>query len=371
MNHPVISVFSICSRETMLNVHLHILSTFKVHIGKPKFRPLMGVNPSFSPPTSFRTKHVHVKSVFLSATYSLLHWRVWIWIFFCSVRWSVTSRNSTHCHLRVSFPLWSFHSDKLHVVVFIKAKRHSLSHLSCNAHLQRIKTGEKNHIISSPCFKELSFSESSYLRISQNHSGLMIVILILDCGILSHNLKWSPKGKQFYRYKYRHPEKNQLLQLSKRQSYPMARWGKPKGFYGDPHNVAHQRLSWHTHNSTQPMQEHLFWVQEAIDTHKMLQSSEVHCTSLALLCGKSIQTSVCPRCQGRSRKNRTPRTTNLHHIAHCKNLTAFEPSQRTEGLNFQLTQPNWTENWTENWKKEQTNTKTVTVLPSETSRTYV
>lgn len=78
MNHPVISVFSICSRETMLNVHLHILSTFKVHIGKPKFRPLMGVKPSFSPPTSFRTKHVHVKSVFLSATYSLLDWRVWI-----------------------------------------------------------------------------------------------------------------------------------------------------------------------------------------------------------------------------------------------------------------------------------------------------
>lgn len=146
MNHPVISVFSICSRETAKNP-----SAYTEYVQK-----YTQINLSLEPWYELIPASVHLlaleqnilmlnhKSVFLSATYSLMHWGVWIWIFFCPIWWSVTSRNSTHCHLCMSFPLWPFHSDKLHVVIFIKAKRHSLSHLSCNTHLQCTKTGEKN-----------------------------------------------------------------------------------------------------------------------------------------------------------------------------------------------------------------------------------
>lgn len=75
-------------------------------------------------------------------------------------------------------------------------------------------------------------------------------------------------------------------------------------------------------------------------THETLQTTKAHCTILALLCGKSIRTFVRPHCQGQSIKDQPPCTTNLHRTAHRKTLTAFEPSQQTEGLNFQLPQLN-------------------------------
>lgn len=129
-------------------------------------------------------------------------------------------------------------------------------------------------------------------------------------------------------------------------SYSMARWDKTKGFYPDPHNVAHQSTSKHVHDPTQPAQGHLFGSKkQQTHTHEMLQTTKAHCTILALLCGKSIRTFVCPHCQGQSIKNQPPCTTNLHRIAHRKTLTAFEPPQQTEGLNFQLPQLNWKLNW--------------------------
>lgn len=145
MSHALISVLIICSRETATKIHLHILNRSEIYTSKIKFRSMMWVNSSFSSSTGFKQNisTLNLKSVFLSTTYSLMHWGIWIWVFFCTIWWSVTSRNSTHCHFRVSFPLWPFHSDKLHVVIFIEAKRHFLSHLCCNTHLQCTKMGEK------------------------------------------------------------------------------------------------------------------------------------------------------------------------------------------------------------------------------------
>lgn len=144
MNHPVISVFSICYGEAVLKNPSHILRTTKLEAElrwelAPASACLLALEQSML--------MLHLNRVFLSVTYSLMHWGVWIWIFFCPIWWSVTSGNSAHCHLCMSFSLWAFHSDKLHVVVFIKAKRHSLSHLGCNTHLQWVKTREKHIII--------------------------------------------------------------------------------------------------------------------------------------------------------------------------------------------------------------------------------
>lgn len=94
----------------------------------------------------------------------------------------------------------------------------------------------------------------------------MIIIWILEKHV-KHNLKWCPKGKQSYRYKNRGSEKNQLLQLSKRWSYPVAPWDKIKRFSSRPtqcatpdHKKPHAQLNTACAGT-------LIWVQNAIDIH--------------------------------------------------------------------------------------------------------
>lgn len=58
----------------------------------------------------------------------------------------VSGRDPAHGHLGVTFALWPLHPDKLHVVVFVEAKGHALSHLSRYANLRDRMIGDYDYV---------------------------------------------------------------------------------------------------------------------------------------------------------------------------------------------------------------------------------